>query len=87
MLENWKLDDTGNVAVAPVAGWLAASFAGMGVVIRLDYLDGPEALARMDVSASPQFMLLPAQALELAEALRVRAEAALRPPGDNVTSN
>uniref|UniRef100_A0A6H1ZUL7 Uncharacterized protein n=1 Tax=viral metagenome TaxID=1070528 RepID=A0A6H1ZUL7_9ZZZZ len=79
MSDDWNLDAQGNVAVAPVAGWKLASFAGMGVVFRLDYLDGPDALARMETTSSAQFVLLPAQALELAEAIRVRAEAALAP--------
>lgn len=87
MSDEWKLDAAGNVTVAPVAGWRIASFAGMGVVLRLNYLDGPEALATMDVSASSQFVLMPAQALELAEALRSRAEAALQTPGAETPRN
>lgn len=87
MSDDWTLDSAGNVAVAPVAGWKIASFAGMGVVLRLSYLDGPDALATMDVSASSQFVLMPAQALELAEAIRSRAEAALQPPKANVSRN
>ena len=87
MSDDWNLDGAGNVSVAPVAGWKIASFAGMGVVMRLDYLDGPAALANMQATPSAQFVLMPAQALDLAEAIRVRAEAALRPPAGDAAAN
>lgn len=87
MSDDWKLDPQGNVAIAPVAGWKIAPLADMGVVLRLDYLASPEALARMEATPSAQFVLMPAQALELAEVLRKLAERALQPPGEGTASN
>lgn len=83
----WKTEANGNVAVSPVGGWQIAAFAGMGVVLRLDYIKDAAAMATMTVSESEQFVLTAPQALELAEALRVRAEAAMLPPQNGGPAN
>lgn len=83
----WKTRPDGNIAVAPVAGWQIASFAGMGVVLRLDFLKDAAALQTMTVTESDQFVLNAPQALELAEAPRVRAEAAMLPPQNGGPAN
>ncbi len=43
-MADWKLDAKGDIAVAPVAGWQIATFAGMGIVVRLDLFRSEEAM-------------------------------------------
>ncbi|HWQ86013.1 hypothetical protein [Brevundimonas sp.] len=83
---DWKLDSNGNIAVCPVGGWQTALVGGMALAIRLGFYRSEEALLRGEMDEE-QFVLTPAQALELADVLRSGAEKAMTGPSSQTPQN
>jgi len=64
----FETDSDGNIITNPVTGWVSTTFAEMGVILAVQYAPTPEALESGE-SSSIQFVLTPAQCLELAARL------------------
>jgi hypothetical protein len=77
-MSEWERDAAGNVVLHPLAGFSTAVPAGMAVMARLELV--PDAAALSDGRrVFVQTVMQPAQARELAEALRRAANEATRP--------
>lgn len=75
---DWALRSDGKIECCPVTGWQAASAAGMFVWLRIGFFRSEQQMEENRPNFE-QLAMTPAQALELAEDLRQRAEMALRP--------
>jgi hypothetical protein len=62
------LDDSGQIALNPMTGWIAASGIGMNAVLAIEYLSSPEEL-RTASRSQIQFVLTPQQCLEVSVTL------------------
>lgn len=71
-----ETDREGNLLLKPMAGWELKSVAGMALILGIEYAENQEALEMGETQTIP-LVLLPALALELAEALKRRASALL----------
>ena len=76
----WDLNSDGNVTFAPVAGYTIAMFYDQAIGLRVEFARTPDALSSGQTEAE-QFILSPAQAMEIGKALMERAELAMRPTG------
>ncbi len=78
MAAEWKLNDEGNVELAPVTGYTIAMFYDQIIAMRLEFVrsDAQLQAGAFDVE---QVLMSPAQALEIGQALVARAELAMRP--------
>jgi hypothetical protein len=75
----WSKDHDGAITVCPIAGYATAVFAGMGGVLRLEFVRSPDQLGKHHESLQLGMSL--AQAKELGEALlRMAAKADLAVP-------
>jgi hypothetical protein len=83
---NFETDTDGNIITNPVTGWTMASFAGMGVILAIQYAETPLALERGE-SKSIQFALTPQVCLELAEKLTKLARHLLDQPSSDKPAN
>jgi len=76
-----ELDESGNAITRPVTGWITMPAAGIAVVLVIQYAEKP-----MDIENGTckqlQCILLPQQALELAETLTKQAKRVLGPSGE-----
>lgn len=76
---DWSKDNSGLITVCPLAGYETAVFAGMGGVLRLEFVRTPDQLGKHHESL--QLGMTLDQAKELGEAiLRMAAKADLSVP-------
>jgi len=73
-----EMDGNGNVVTRPVTGWKTMAAAGIAVVLVIQYSEKPEDIEN-DTCKQLQCILLPQQALELAEAPTKQANRVLEP--------
>lgn len=71
-------DENGNVITRPVTGWLTSPAGGIAVVLGIQYAESPADIER-GTCKHIQCILLPQQALELAESLTTQARRLLEP--------
>jgi hypothetical protein len=69
----FETDSTGNVITKPVTGYAVVPVAGIAVLLCIQYAETPEELESGD-SKQIQLVLMPQQALEIAEAVTKRAK-------------
>jgi hypothetical protein len=68
-----EMDGNGNVITRPVTGWTTMPAAGIAVVLVIQYAEKPTDIEN-DTCKQLQCILLPQQALELAETLTRQAK-------------
>ena len=74
-------DENGNVITRPVTGWITTPVAGMFVLVAIQYAEKQSDIETGDLKQL-QCILLPQQALELAETLTRQAKRLLEPPSE-----
>lgn len=86
MIGPLETDDEGKIIMKPMTGWTTVPVANTAVLLAIRYADTQEELERGD-SRSLQLGILPAQCLDLAEALTKLARKLLDdplPPGTHL---
>jgi hypothetical protein len=74
-------DENGNLITRPVTGWKTMPAAGIAVVLVIQYAEKPTDIEN-GTCKQLQCILLPQQALELAETLTKQAKRVLEPSGE-----
>jgi hypothetical protein len=77
MDDELRRDRDGNIIVFPVTGWIAGKVAGISVLLAIQY-ENPGQFETSDKQV--QLVLMPQQALELAEVLTRVGKSLLEPP-------
>jgi hypothetical protein len=76
MTDEWTVDDKGNVIVRPLVSYRLATAFGMGIVVRLEFVDQP--IAAGAEIRNLQLAMTPKQAAQLAQDLLQVAESTVR---------